>query len=77
MAQELLMSFDEELSELALRPGTGGVFDVFANGKLIWSRKAAGRFPEITELKRRVRDVIAPEKDLGHTDKDRNDKRGQ
>jgi selenoprotein W-related protein len=50
---------------------------VFANGKLIWSRKAAGRFPEITELKQRVRDVIAPEKDLGHTDKDRNDKRGQ
>ena len=71
------MSFDEELSELALRPGTGGVFDVFANGQLIWSRKAAGRFPEITELKRRVRDVIAPEKDLGHTDKDRNGKRGQ
>jgi selenoprotein W-related protein len=77
MAQELLMSFDEELGELTLRPGSGGVFDVFANGKLIWSRKAAGRFPEITELKQRVRDVIAPEKDLGHTDKDRNDKRGQ
>jgi len=71
------MSFDEELGELTLRPGSGGVFDVFANGKLIWSRKAAGRFPEITELKQRVRDVIAPEKDLGHTDKDRNDKRGQ
>jgi len=69
MAQELLMTFDEEITELALRPGTGGVFEVLANGKLVWSRKAEGRFPEITELKQRVRDVIAPERDLGHADK--------
>ena len=69
MAQELLMTFDEELDELALRPGSGGVFEVVADGKLVWSRKAEGRFPEITELKQRVRDVIAPEKDLGHSDK--------
>jgi selenoprotein W-related protein len=69
MAQELLMTFDEELDELALRPGSGGVFEVVADGKLVWSRKAEGRFPEITELKQRVRDVIAPEKDLGHLDK--------
>lgn len=68
MAQELLMTFDEEITELTLRPGTGGVFEVTANGKLIWSRKAAGRFPEITELKQRVRDAIAPGKDLGHAD---------
>ena len=69
MAQELLLTFDEEITELALRPGTGGVFEVVANGKLIWSRKAEGGFPEITELKQRVRDVIAPERDLGHSDK--------
>jgi selenoprotein W-related protein len=69
MAQELLMTFDEEITELALRPGTGGVFEVIANDTLIWSRKAEGRFPEITELKQRVRDVIAPDKDLGHADK--------
>jgi selenoprotein W-related protein len=69
MAQELLMTFDEEITELALRPGTGGVFEVIANGQLVWSRKAEGRFPEITELKQRVRDVIAPERHLGHADK--------
>ena len=63
------MTFDEEITELALRPGTGGVFEVIANDTLIWSRKAEGRFPEITELKQRVRDVIAPDKDLGHADK--------
>jgi selenoprotein W-related protein len=68
MAQELLTTFDQEIAELALCPGTGGVFEVFANGKPVWSRKAAGRFPEITELKQLVRDEVAPGKDLGHSE---------
>ena len=71
MAQELLTTFDQEVDELALKPGTGGIFEVHANGYLIWSRKAEGRFPEITELKQLVRDKIAPEKHLGHSDKKR------
>ncbi|MBD8487126.1 SelT/SelW/SelH family protein [Echinicola sp. CAU 1574] len=71
MGQELLTTFEQELAALTLKPGTGGVFEIRANGKLIWSRKEKGRFPEITELKQLVRDVIAPEKDLGHADKKR------
>ena len=71
MAQELLVTFDQELSELILKPGTGGVYEVWANDKLVWSRKVVGRFPEITELKQLVRDHIAPGKDLGHSDKKR------
>ena len=69
MAQELLATFDQEISELSLRPGTGGIFEVVANGVVVWSRKAEGRFPEITELKQVVRDAIAPEKHLGHADR--------
>ncbi|QDH79789.1 SelT/SelW/SelH family protein [Echinicola soli] len=69
MGQELLTTFEEELEELSLCPGTGGIFEVEANGQLIWSRKEKGRFPEITELKQLVRDVIAPEKPLGHADR--------
>ena len=69
MAQELLTTFDREISALTLKPGTGGVFEVRANDTLIWSRKAEGRFPEITELKRLVRDHIAPDRDLGHADR--------
>lgn len=69
MAQELLTTFEQEIEALTLRPGTGGVFEIRANGALVWSRKAEGRFPEITELKQRVRDVIAPEKNLGHVDR--------
>ncbi|MDO8825180.1 SelT/SelW/SelH family protein [Methylophaga sp.] len=69
MAQELLSTFDGEITELTLKPGTGGVFEVTADSELVWSRKQEGRFPDITELKQRVRDVIAPEQDLGHSDK--------
>jgi len=71
MAQELLSTFGEELAEVALQPGTGSVFEVRANGTVVWSRKEQGRFPEITELKQLVRDRIAPDKDLGHAERKR------
>lgn len=74
MAQELLGSFSEELAEVALRPGTGGIFTVHVNEQLIWERKRDGGFPEITELKRRVRDIVAPARHLGHVDKVQVDK---
>jgi len=69
MAQELLSTFDGEIAELTLKPSTGGIFEVTADNQLVWSRKQEGRFPEITELKQRVRDIIAPEQDLGHSDR--------
>ena len=69
MAQELLTTFEQEIAEVALRPGTGGVFEVRADGDTVWSRKAEGRFPDIRELKQRLRDRIAPDKPLGHSDR--------
>jgi len=69
MAQELLTTFEQELGSVALAPGTGGVFEVSVNKDLVWSRKAAGRFPDIKELKQLVRDRVAPEKDLGHSER--------
>lgn len=69
MAQELLTTFEGEIAELSLHPGTGGIFEVWANDKRIWSRKEDGGFPEITKLKQLVRDQIAPEQSLGHSDK--------
>ncbi len=69
MAQELLTTFDGEVAELVLRPCTGGVFEVHADGHRVWARHEEGRFPDIVELKQRVRDVISPERDLGHADR--------
>jgi selenoprotein W-related protein len=69
MAQELLTTFTEELGEVALVPGTGGVFDIRVDGELIWSRAEARGFPDIKQLKQLLRDRIAPTKDLGHSDR--------
>ena len=69
MAQELLTTFKEELTELSLQPGTGGIFEIYANETKIWDRKENNGFPQITELKKLVRNVIAPEKNLGHIDR--------
>jgi selenoprotein W-related protein len=69
MAQELLTTFTTELGEVALVPGTGRIFEVRLEEELIFSRKEQGRFPESKELKQLVRDRIAPERDLGHSDR--------
>ena len=69
MAQELLTTFQAELGELALVPGTGGVFELRLDGEAIWSREARAGFPDLAELKRLVRDRIAPDRDLGHTER--------
>jgi selenoprotein W-related protein len=68
-AQELLTTFEGEIGEVALVPGTGGVFEVRAGGETVWSRQERGRFPELSELKQLVRDRIAPGKDLGHSER--------
>jgi selenoprotein W-related protein len=69
LAQELLTTFEADLSAVSLQPGTGSVFEVRLNGAVIFNRKEAGRFPESKELKQLIRDVIDPARDLGHSDK--------
>ncbi|KAK0125109.1 hypothetical protein ONS96_008975 [Cadophora gregata f. sp. sojae] len=82
-AQELMSTFSTSLGEVALQPSTGGTFIVNLQTErrgsvqgsiasitqhVLWDRKAEGGFPETRELKRRVRDVIDPKRDLGHVD---------
>ncbi|QEG32966.1 SelT/SelW/SelH family protein [Bythopirellula goksoeyrii] len=69
MAQELLTTFEQEITTLTLKPGAGGIFEVHVDSKLIWSRTQQGRFPDIKELKQMVRDSIAPDKNLGHSER--------
>lgn len=69
MAQELLTTFADELGEVALMPGTGGIFEVRLNGERLWNKKQDGRFPEPKEIKQLIRDRVLPGKDLGHSDR--------
>ncbi len=69
VAQELLTTFGQDIGEVALVPGTGGIFEITCNGDVIWERKRDGGFPQPKEIKQRVRDLVWPERDLGHSDR--------
>jgi selenoprotein W-related protein len=70
MGQELLSTFEKDLGGVLLCPAEeGGVFTVHAEDHLLWDRAADGGFPEIKELKKRVRDILDPSRDLGHIDR--------
>lgn len=70
LAQEVLSTFEDVVAEVALQPSVvSGTFEVRANDTTVWSRKAEGRFPEAKELKQRIRDVVAPGLNLGHSDR--------
>jgi selenoprotein W-related protein len=69
MAQEILTTFAEEIGSVTLTPDqSGGRYDIYLNEEMIWSRRSKGRFPDIKELKQLIRDRIAPERSLGHSD---------
>jgi selenoprotein W-related protein len=69
MAQELLSTFGDELGEVSLIPGTGGVFQIDYDGETLWERKRDGGFPDAKLLKQRVRDRLDPGRDMGHLDR--------
>jgi selenoprotein W-related protein len=69
MAQELLITFEQELEEVALRPGAEGIYEIQLDDDVVWSRAVEGRFPELKELKQRIRDRVAPDRALGHSDR--------
>ena len=48
--------------------GIGALGVRASDGKLLWSRTEHHRFPDIKELKQLVRDQVAPERALGHSD---------
>ena len=69
MSGEILSTFQDDIAEVAMLPSTGGRFRIEVDGDLIWDRKRDGGFPDIKELKQRVRDRVAPGRDLGHVDR--------
>lgn len=68
LAQELLGTLESDLDEVALVPGSGGVFVVRVDGEVVWDRATQG-FPEPTAVKRAIRDRVAIGRDLGHSER--------
>ena len=70
MGQEFLTTFSDELYSVELIPSeVSGRYTIFVNDTKIFDRKEAGQFTEVKLLKQTIRDIIAPGKDLGHSDK--------
>ena len=69
-AQELLTTFADDVKGVLLSPSeVSGTFIISTNGHVIFDRRIENGFPEIKDLKQRVRDIVNPEKSLGHSDK--------
>lgn len=66
MAQELLSTFEGGLGAVALVPGSGGIFEVKMDGEVLASNRESKKMPEPAEVKRLVRDRIAPQRTIGH-----------
>ncbi|WP_339645152.1 SelT/SelW/SelH family protein [uncultured Porticoccus sp.] len=70
LAQELLSTFADDLAEVVLRPAEiSGTFEIFLDEQSLWERTRDGGFPEAKILKQRVRNLIDPDRPLGHTDR--------
>lgn len=70
MAQEVLTTFTDDVKSVTLQPSEeGGSYKIFVNEKKIFDRKEYNGFPEIKEIKQMIRDIVNPDKNLGHADR--------
>ncbi len=46
MADKLLHDYKNSITELILKPSSGGVFEVMVNGSLVHSKKQTNAFPD-------------------------------
>ena len=62
LVNQLLATYGMPLNKnlsVTLKPADQGVFDIVLDGKLVFSRKQVGRFPEFEEIKKAVDPKLA------------------
>ena len=69
MAQEIINTYVRDIQSVNLVPGEDGRFEIYCNKQAIFLRHQEGKFIEIKEIKKRIRDFIDPERSLGHIDR--------
>uniref|UniRef100_A0A6S8FPG4 Selenoprotein W n=1 Tax=Aplanochytrium stocchinoi TaxID=215587 RepID=A0A6S8FPG4_9STRA len=72
MATELLSTFSDDIGSVSLTPSLPGTYiiRVWRNGAdqeptIVWDRKENGGFPYPKDIKKKIRDICFPEKQLG------------
>jgi selenoprotein W-related protein len=66
LAQEILSTFEGEVGEVSLVPSAGGILEVRLDGEVIAGNRGGGPMPDAGEVKRLLRDRIAPGRTIGH-----------
>ncbi len=69
MAQEIINTYVNDIQSVNLVPVDDGKFEIFCDKQAIFIRYEEGKFIEIKEIKKRIRDFIDPERSLGHIDR--------
>jgi len=58
VAEALFGAFGKKIQAVTLIPGSGGVHEITANGKLIYSKKQTGQQPTPEEIIAAVRKLV-------------------
>lgn len=70
MAQEILTMFAGEIGAVTLKPSElGDRFSIFVDATVVFDRKSNGGFAATKEIKQLIRDIIAPARSLGQSDR--------
>ncbi len=56
----MLEVWERSIGTLEIVPGTGGVFDVHVDGRLVFTKKMLGRYPEPDDVLPLLRDAFGP-----------------
>tara|TARA_B100001175_G_scaffold272291_1_gene245391 strand:- start:1227 stop:1508 length:282 start_codon:yes stop_codon:yes gene_type:complete len=68
LSQEFINTFKSDISSVNLVPDSNGKFEIRCSNILIFSRKNEGKFIDLKLMKQRIRDVVNPSMNLGHSD---------
>ena len=58
LSRTLLKEHEDKITELALVPSHGGVYEITLNDELIFSKKELDRYPEKDEVEEMVREKL-------------------
>ena len=58
LVESVLNKHKTTISNLNIIPSTGGVFDIFINNKLVFSKDIEKRFPEEQEIEKIIKNLL-------------------
>jgi len=72
LAQEILGTFEDNLSSVALVPSGGGILEIRVDEEVVASNRDGAPMPDVSDVKRAIRDRVAPERRIGHESESEN-----